>query len=68
VRVAKLVRKNIFLDPSVLRRARSILAKRTESEAVREALRLVALREEVARGYDQVAGQAPDFGLRRRGR
>ena len=60
--MAKLVRKKVFLDPGALRRARVILGRRTESEAIREALELVALREEVMRGYDCVAGKARDFG------
>ena len=60
--MTKLVRKNVFLDPATLRRARTILGKRSESEAIREALELVSFRETVIRGFDRVAGKAPDFG------
>lgn len=60
--MAKLVRKNVFLDLQTLKRAQEILGKRSESEAIREALALVALRHEIITGFDQVAGQAPDFG------
>ena len=59
--MSRLVRKNVFLDPVVLKRARKILRKRTESEAIREALDLVAFREQAIRGFDRVAGKAPDF-------
>lgn len=59
--MTKLVRKNVFLDPQTLRRAQKILGKRSESEAIREALNLVAFRQEVIKGFDQVAGKAPDF-------
>jgi hypothetical protein len=60
--MAKLIRKNVFLDPEVLRQAQEILGLRNESEAIREALRLVAFRHEVMQGFDQVTGKAPDFG------
>ena len=60
--MAKLVRKNVFLDPSVLRRAKTILGRSNESEVIREALAIVAFREEVLKGYDQAAGKAHDFG------
>ena len=60
--MSRLVRKNVFLDPSVLRRAKAILGRRNESEAIREALALVAFREEVLKGYDRAAGKARDFG------
>jgi hypothetical protein len=56
--MAKLVRKNVFLEPSTLRRAQKILGKRTESEAIREALEIVAFRATVLRGFDRVAGKA----------
>jgi len=59
--MAKLVRKNVFLDPEVLRRAQEILGTQSESEAIREALNLVAFRQEVMQGFDQVAGKVPDF-------
>ena len=57
----KLVRKNIFLDPQALKRAQKILGKKSESETIREALNLVAFRSEILRGFDRVAGKAPDF-------
>ena len=38
-----------------------ILGTPSESEAIREALRLVAWRYEVMQGFDKVAGKAPDF-------
>lgn len=59
--MAKLIRKNVFLDPEALKRAQKILGKRSESETIREALELVAFRHEVITGFDQVAGKAPDF-------
>ena len=59
--MAKLVRKNVFLDPEVLRRAQEILGTQSESEAIREALNLVAFRQEVIKGFDQVAGKVPHF-------
>ena len=60
--MTKLVRKNVFLDPEALKRAQKILGKRSESEAIREALDLVAFRYDVMTGFDRVAGKAPDFG------
>ena len=60
--MAKLVRKNVFLDPETLKRAQEILGKQSESETIREALDLVTFRHEVITGFDQVAGKAPDFG------
>lgn len=59
--MGKLVRKNVLLDPQALRRAQRILHKRSESEAIREAIDLVAFRKEVGEGFDRVAGKAPDF-------
>lgn len=59
--MAKLIRKNVFLDPDLLQQAQEILGLRSESETIREALRLVAFRQEVIQNFDQVAGQAPDF-------
>ena len=59
--MGRLVRKNVLLDPQALRRAQRILRKRSESEAIREAINLVTLRKEVLEGFDQVAGKAPDF-------
>ncbi len=59
--VARLVRKNVFVDPASLRRAQRILGVATESQAIREALDFVAFRAEVMRRYDRVAGKAPRF-------
>ena len=58
----KLVRKNVFVEPRTLKRAQSILGTRGESEAIRKALEIVALRDEVLKGFDRVAGKAPDYG------
>jgi hypothetical protein len=60
--MAKLVRKNVFLDPEALKRARRILGARSESAAIRRALEIVAFRDAALKGYDRVAGKAPDFG------
>lgn len=60
--MAKLVRKNVFVEPRALKRAQKILGTRGESEAIRRALEIVALRDEVMKGYDRVAGKAPDYG------
>ena len=54
--MATLVRKNVFLDPATLKRAQAILGRRSESEAIREALELVAFRTKVMKGYDRAAG------------
>jgi hypothetical protein len=59
--MAKLIRKNVWLDPAVLRRAQGILGTQSASETTREALNLVALRREVMQGFDQVAGKSPGF-------
>ena len=59
--MGKLVRKNVLLDPQALKRAQRILRKRSESETIREAINLVAFRQEVIEGFDRVAGKAPDF-------
>lgn len=58
----KLVRKNVFLDPTALKRAQRALGQRSESETIRRALELVAFRDEVLGDFDKVAGQGPDFG------
>lgn len=59
--MAKLVRKSVLLDPAALSRAQKILRTRNGSAAIRTALDLVAFRQEVIRGFDRVAGKAPDF-------
>jgi len=60
--MATLVRKNVFLDPTALKRAQAILGRRSESEAIREALELVAFRTKVMKGYDRAAGKGRGFG------
>jgi hypothetical protein len=55
-------RQRHFLDPEALKRAQAILGRRSECEAIREALEIVALRAKVMRGYDRAAGKAPGFG------
>jgi hypothetical protein len=60
--MAKLVRKNVFVEPTVLRRARAILGVRGESEAIRKALEIVAFRDEVLKGFDRAAGRARTYG------
>jgi hypothetical protein len=57
----KLVRKNVLLEPRALKRAQAILGIRGESEA-RMALEIVAFRDEALKGFDRVAGKAPDYG------
>src|SRR3989454_6038202 len=59
--MATLVRKNVFLDPATLKRAQAILGRRSESEAIREALELVAFRTKVMKGYDRAAGKGRGF-------
>jgi hypothetical protein len=59
--MAKLVRKNVFLESDALKRAQRILGEKNESKAIRAALRLVAFREEVLEAYDRVAGKARGF-------
>ena len=60
--MATLVRKNVFLDPATLKRAQAILGRHSESEAIREALELVAFRTKVMKGYDRAAGKGRGFG------
>ena len=59
--MARLISKNAFFDPEALRRAQEMLDTQSESEAICEALNLVAFRQEVMQEFDQVAGKAPDF-------
>ncbi|MBI3183360.1 MAG: hypothetical protein HYZ28_14580 [Myxococcales bacterium] len=51
-----LERKSFFVDARVLRRARRALGARTDSEAVREALRRAAENEELWRLMRRTAG------------
>ena len=59
--MAKLIRKNVWLDPEVLRQAQEILGTQGTSKTIREALNLVALRQEAMQGFDRVAGKIPGF-------
>lgn len=59
--MARLVRKNVFLDAEALRRAQRILRVATESETIRRAIDMVAFRREVMLGYDRVAGTSRRF-------
>ena len=60
--MAKLVRKNVFVEPRTLKRAQAILGARGESEAIRQALEIVAFRDEALKAFDRVAGKAPKYG------
>jgi hypothetical protein len=57
-----LKRKNFLIDESALKKAKRILGAKTESDAVRQAISLVAFRKAVMRGYDRAAGKYPNFG------
>ena len=59
--MASLKRKNFLVDEQALKRAQRILNAKTESEAVRQAISLVAFRRAVMRGYDRAAGKLPGF-------
>jgi hypothetical protein len=59
--MANLVRKNVFLEPRTLQRARAILGVRGESEAIRRALGIVAFRDDALRSYDRAAGKARTY-------
>jgi len=48
------VRKNVAMDQRKLDVARRALGVRTETEAIDQALDLVAFREELARGFEAV--------------
>ena len=48
--MAKLIRKNVLLDPEVLKRAQEMLSTQSASDTIREALNLVAWRQEVMQG------------------
>ena len=54
-------RLNFLSAPEVLRRAQEVLNTQSASETIREALNLVALRQEVMHGFDRVAGKNPGF-------
>jgi Arc/MetJ family transcription regulator len=65
--VGVLKRKNFLVDDKALQKAKKILKAKTESEAVRQALSLVAFKREVMRAFDKAAGKVPDFGVSGRG-
>ncbi|MGH7773695.1 MAG: hypothetical protein ACREQA_15830 [Candidatus Binatia bacterium] len=59
--MSSLKRKNFLVDEQALRRAKRILRAKTESDAVRQAISLVAFRKAVMRGYNRAAGKLSDF-------
>ena len=61
--MSSLKRKIFLVDEKALRRAKKILKAKTESDAVRQAISLVAFKREVMRGYDRAAGKFPHFGV-----
>ncbi len=54
---AFLKRKNYYLDERKIRRAKKILAVRTETEAIDAALDLIAFREDILKSLEKVAGK-----------
>jgi hypothetical protein len=58
-----LKRKNFLVDEGALKKAKRILKAKTESDAVRQAISLVAFRKAVMHGYDRAAGKFPGFGV-----
>ena len=56
-----LKRKNFLVDERALKKAKRILGAKTESDAVRQAISLVAFRKAVMQGYDRAAGKLPDI-------
>ena len=58
-----LVRKNVFLDPATLKRARAILGRHSESEAIREALELGRLSDEGDEGLRRLIREVRTFSL-----
>ena len=61
--MSSLKRKNFLVDEKALRKAKKILKAKTESDAVRQAISLVAFKREIMRGYDRAAGKFPHFGV-----
>jgi hypothetical protein len=64
--MSSLKRKNFLVDEKALRKAKRILNAKTDSDAVRQAISLVAFKREVMRGYDRAAGKFPNFGVTER--
>jgi hypothetical protein len=52
-----LKRKNYYLDEKKIRRARTILGAKTETEAIDAALNLVVFRKEILKSLEKVAGK-----------
>ncbi len=52
-----LKRKNYYLDEKKIRRVRSILGAKTETEAIDAALNLVVFRKEILKSLEKVAGK-----------
>jgi hypothetical protein len=50
------VRKNLRLNQAKIDRARKILGTKTETETIEQALDLVAFRDEVVSGLENLAG------------
>lgn len=53
--MGSLKRKNFLVDKKALKKAKKILGAKTESEAVRQTISLVAFRKAVMRGYDRTS-------------
>jgi hypothetical protein len=52
-----LKRKNYYLDENKIRRVRTILGVKTETEAIDAALNLVVFRKEILKSLEKVAGK-----------
>ena len=52
-----LKRKNYYLDENKIRRVRSILGAKTETEAIDAALDLVVFRKDILKSLEKVAGK-----------
>ena len=50
-------RKNYYLDENKIRRVRTILGTKTETEAIDAALNLVIFRREILKSLEKVAGK-----------
>jgi hypothetical protein len=54
---ANLKRKNYYLDERKIRRVRTILGAKTETEAIDAALNLVVFRKQILKSLQKVAGK-----------
>jgi len=54
---ANLKRKNYYLDERKIRRVRTILGAKTETEAINAALNLVVFRKQILKSLQKVAGK-----------